>query len=92
MRSEIATLEGLCVVRFTNPWHCFNDDRSSNIRGQIMTISSVSAPPPVSAPVIADTASPDAKNNAASGNTDTWQPPAKSPLPPGQGTRIDQLV
>jgi hypothetical protein len=69
-----------------------NDHRSSNIRGQIMTISSVGAPPPVSAPVIADTASPDAKNNAASGNTDTWQPPAKSPLPPGQGTRIDQIV
>ena len=57
-----------------------------------MTISSVGAPPPVSAPVIADTASPDAKNNAASGNTDTWQPPAKSPLPSGQGTRIDQIV
>jgi hypothetical protein len=58
-----------------------------------MSISSV-APSPSPTPVApADTG--DAKSSVAattaSDNGD-YQPPPKAPLPPGQGTRVDQLV
>lgn len=57
-----------------------------------MTISSTSpAPPPASPSFTADTKQP-AAPSTNDDNKPTWQPPAKSPLPPGQGTRIDQLV
>lgn len=58
-----------------------------------MTISTVN---PTSSPTTQpDTAAkPSTPPAAGTGDTNTpaWQPPAKSPLPPGQGTRIDQLV
>ncbi|MBS0530339.1 MAG: hypothetical protein JSS22_13240 [Proteobacteria bacterium] len=80
-------------IGFTNPLQDPGDGRSRNIKGSIMTISSVSTPPPASAPVVADTAPSSTKTSSATpGDTNSWQPPAKSPLPPGQGTRIDQLV
>ena len=57
-----------------------------------MTISSITpSSPPQSPSSTADT-KPPATKAPADANARSWQPPAKSPLPPGQGTRIDQLV
>ena len=60
-----------------------------------MTIASVAAPVPIappqsSAPKPPDSA-PDANTGAADG-TRIPQPTVLAALPPGQGTRIDQLV
>jgi hypothetical protein len=57
------------------------------------SISSVSAPTPVTPPStvepkVADQ-SPEATANDA---TNAYQPPPPPPLPPGQGTRVDQYV
>jgi len=55
-----------------------------------MSISSVSPSPAPIAP--ADTGSkPQAEATSASDNGG-YQPPPRPPLPPGQGTRVDQLV
>jgi len=58
-----------------------------------MNISSVSAPPPI---VPLDAGSPKAQDaTVAADKSDaetTHQPPPPPPLPPGQGTRIDQIV
>lgn len=58
-----------------------------------MSISSVSASPPVNIP---ETAAPQASAQNSTTNADvntvTWQPPAQAPLPPGQGTRVNQLA
>ena len=55
-----------------------------------MSVSSV-APSP--AP-IASTDASDSKPPALAATSDNggYQPPPKAPLPPGQGTRVDQLV
>jgi hypothetical protein len=57
----------------------------------LMGISSTSATTPTPPSFTTETKPPAA---SSTGDTDkpTWQPPAKSPLPPGQGTRVDQLV
>ncbi len=60
-----------------------------------MSISSISSVPP-SAPVKppepieakASETKPDTNTDSAA----AYQPPAPSPLPPGQGTRIDQIA
>ncbi|HLZ01310.1 MAG TPA: hypothetical protein VKR55_04065 [Bradyrhizobium sp.] len=55
-----------------------------------MDVSSVSATAPTT-----QVSSGDSKpQTAASSNGDnsTYQPPPKPPLPPGQGTRVDQLA
>ena len=58
-----------------------------------MSISSITSSPPVtpSTPVTsqASNAQPDSDANDDAGAA---QPPALVPLPPGQGTRIDQLA
>ncbi|WJR76184.1 hypothetical protein [Bradyrhizobium sp. NP1] len=54
-----------------------------------MSISSV-APSTQPAPVQAST--PKAPDVPAGSDADTHQPTPKPPLPPGQGTRVDQLV
>jgi hypothetical protein len=61
-----------------------------------MSIASVSAPvpiapPPSSAPQPPADKTPDPNAGAADG-TRIPQPTVLAPLPPGQGTRIDQLV
>jgi len=56
----------------------------------ISSISSVSTPSPVKPPETSEAKAPEAKPETNSDNT--YQPPAQAPLPPGQGTRIDQLV
>jgi hypothetical protein len=55
-----------------------------------MDISSVSSVTPVT-PVDAGSSQPQVQA-ASTDNNSAYQPPPKSPLPPGQGTRIDQLA
>ena len=62
-----------------------------------MSISSVSIVPPsvpAKPPEPIEAKAPDVKANADT-STDAataYQPPAQAPLPPGQGTRIDQIA
>jgi hypothetical protein len=56
-----------------------------------MSISSIAAPAPIKAPEASEPKPADVKTN----ETDTSravQPTVLAPLPPGQGTRIDQLA
>jgi hypothetical protein len=66
-----------------------------------MDISAVSAPPvnvktpdasPVKTPDANEVKPAEAQNGAAADGTRLPQPTPRAPLPPGQGTRIDQLV
>jgi hypothetical protein len=54
------------------------------------SISSV-APPPINAPAVMVTKAPDVKTDDAN-KVGAPQPTVLAALPPGQGTRIDQLV
>ena len=54
----------------------------------VSSVSSVSAPPPVVAPQASDPAPQDTTPRDEA----TYQPPPPAPLPPGQGTRIDQYA
>jgi hypothetical protein len=56
-----------------------------------MSISSVSPSPARAAPADTGDAKPQVQA-AGESNNSTYQPPPKAPLPPGQGTRVDQLV
>jgi hypothetical protein len=57
-----------------------------------MTISSVSTAPAI-VPLDAGSPKPqDAATATSSDTTATHQPTPPAPLPPGQGTRVDQLV
>jgi hypothetical protein len=57
------------------------------------SISSVTALPPASQPDSSPPPkTPDPQNDDNSGDADASQPPVLAALPPGQGTRIDQLV
>ena len=55
-----------------------------------MDVSSVSPSSPV-APVDTSGSQPQVQATSANNNID-YQPPPKAPLPPGQGTRVDQLA
>jgi len=57
-----------------------------------MNVSSVSPPVPVTPVQTSSPTSPPAKtdSNSVDASTDQSTPPA--PLPPGQGTRVDQLA
>ena len=59
-----------------------------------MSISSisVSVPAPLTHPDTSASKAPDVKTDADANDAAATQPPAKAPLPPGQGTRVDQLV
>jgi hypothetical protein len=62
-----------------------------------MGISAVAAPvainpPATSVPAQAPAKAPDVQNGAASDGTRTPQPTLVAALPPGQGTRVDQLA
>jgi hypothetical protein len=54
------------------------------------SISSVSPPPPLKAPDPTPPKAPDVQASADTGDAGT--PPAQAPLPPGQGTRINQIA
>jgi hypothetical protein len=57
-----------------------------------MSISSV-APAPAPAPVTqADTGNAQPSVATSASDDGGYQPPPRAPLPPGQGTRVDQLV
>ena len=58
-----------------------------------MSVSSISAPPPVQPTYAANQNTPPVvKSDNDNGDAGAAQPPTPAPLPPGQGTRIDQLV
>ncbi len=57
-----------------------------------MSISAVTAPPPIQSPPASAPKVPDVQNGAAADGTRTPQPTVLAALPPGQGTRIDQLA
>ena len=61
-----------------------------------MNVSAVPATVVVKAPEApvykAPDPTPDVQNGAAADGTRTSKPPQVAPLPPGQGTRIDQLA
>jgi hypothetical protein len=61
-----------------------------------MAISAVPAPLqiklPEATPLKVDVRPPDVQNGAAADGTRTPKPTQVAPLPPGQGTRIDQLA
>ena len=55
-----------------------------------MDISSVS-PSPAVTPVDTGGSQPQVQTTSTDSNS-AYQPPPKPPLPPGQGTRVDQLA
>jgi len=57
-----------------------------------MDISAVTATAPIKAPETSAPKPADVQNGAAADGTRTPQPTLVAPLPPGQGTRIDQLA
>jgi hypothetical protein len=57
-----------------------------------MSVSAVTASPPVKMPEASETKVPDVKPGADTADASAHQPVVLAPLPPGQGTRIDQLV
>ena len=57
-----------------------------------MSISSVTAPPPVQPIQTSEPKAPDVKPDGDANDAGAPQPTVLAPLPPGQGTRIDQLV
>jgi hypothetical protein len=62
-----------------------------------MNISSISAPTPVNLPDPSASKPPDVQpddnsNDTSSNDVSAAQPPAQAPLPPGQGTRVNQFA
>jgi hypothetical protein len=57
-----------------------------------MNVSAVPAPTPIKAPEASTPNPPEVNNNGAADGTRLPQPTVLAALPPGQGTRIDQLV
>jgi hypothetical protein len=57
-----------------------------------MSISSIAAPAPVNPPATSMPKAPNATNDNNADDAGAVAPTVPSPLPPGQGTRIDQLV
>jgi hypothetical protein len=57
-----------------------------------MSVSSVAPSAPISPALLTDPQTPQVKTPASPDDSSAYQPPPPAPLPPGQGTRIDQLV
>ena len=57
-----------------------------------MNISAVSTPTPVKPPEASEPKTPEVRANGANDGTRLPQPTVLAALPPGQGTRIDQLA
>jgi hypothetical protein len=57
-----------------------------------MNISSISAPTPINPPDTNASKTPDVQPNDDANDAGAAQPPAQAPLPPGQGTRVNQLA
>jgi hypothetical protein len=58
----------------------------------VSSISSLPASPQVKAPDVTETKAPDLQADSDADKVGASQPTVLAPLPPGQGTRIDQLV
>ena len=58
----------------------------------ISSVSSVPPPVPVKAPEASDPRGPDVKVDGDSNDASASQQTVQAPLPPGQGTRIDQIA
>jgi hypothetical protein len=65
-----------------------------NSRIPFMSISSIPASPPapITYPGPSATQTPAAKTDNDANDAAATQPPVQAPLPPGQGTRVDQPV
>jgi hypothetical protein len=59
-----------------------------------MSISSIPASPPVTPPYTTTTTpkAPDVQADKNANDANAAQPPVQAALPPGQGTRVNQLV
>ncbi|MGB9118437.1 hypothetical protein [Bradyrhizobium sp.] len=57
-----------------------------------MSISSIPASAPVTPPATSAPQAPVVQAGANANDAGAAQPPVQAPLPPGQGTRVDQLV
>jgi hypothetical protein len=57
-----------------------------------MNISSISAPTPVNPPATSTPQTPNAPADGDANDAGAAQPPVQAALPPGQGTRIDQIA
>ncbi len=57
-----------------------------------MSISAIAASAPVTAPDTGAAKAPDVQNDTNSGDATEAPPPVVTALPPGQGTRIDQIA
>jgi hypothetical protein len=62
-----------------------------SVRICVMSVSSV-APPPIAAVVPSYDATKQDDQTKTRDSDPTYQPQPPAPLPPGQGTRIDQLA
>ena len=68
-----------------------HDDRFPRLGEVTMDVSKI-APPPIAVVVPNyDSAKPNDQSKRQDSGP-TWEPPKPSPLPPGQGTRIDQIA
>jgi hypothetical protein len=57
-----------------------------------MNISSIPASTPVTLPDTSTPKAPDVRADGDANDAGASQPPVQAPLPPGQGTRVNQLV
>jgi hypothetical protein len=57
-----------------------------------MNVSSIPPSAPVTPPDISTPKAPDVQADGDANDAGAAQPPAQAPLPPGQGTRVNQLV
>jgi hypothetical protein len=57
-----------------------------------MSISSISASTSVNPPALSTPQTPNAQTNSAANDASAAQPPVQAALPPGQGTRVDQIA
>jgi hypothetical protein len=56
------------------------------------SVSSIPASPPVATPQVSQPQTSDATNGGDSNVATRAQPAVQVPLPPGQGTRVDQIA
>jgi hypothetical protein len=89
MRREWAPIARILTIRFTK-----HSSRLATIGGEEgrilqLNISSIAPPAPLAAPQASAPKTPDPTVNADASEAQPTPPP---PLPPGQGTRVDQLV
>src|SRR5690348_15090989 len=74
--------------RFMKAWDAAGHAGALMRRGLAMSVSSVASPPAVVMPNY-DSKPQDSDSRDAAA---AYQPPPPAPLPPGQGTRIDQIA